>query len=51
MIAMMGNGSYGSIIGGSDDCDGWESHQILLFVPPDGQFKLMSYRCVLLRRC
>lgn len=24
----------------------WESHQILSFVPPDGQFKLMSYRCV-----
>ncbi|KAJ4954962.1 hypothetical protein NE237_011745 [Protea cynaroides] len=22
----------------------WESHQILSFVPPDGQFKLMSYR-------
>lgn len=26
----------------------WESNQILSFVPPDGQFKLMSYRCVLL---
>ena len=24
----------------------WESHQFLSFVPPDGQFKLMSYRCV-----
>lgn len=24
----------------------WESHQILSFVPPDGQFKLMSYRFV-----
>lgn len=24
----------------------WESHQILSFVPPDGQFKLMSYRSV-----
>ena len=23
----------------------WESHQILSFVPADGQFKLMSYRC------
>lgn len=23
----------------------WESQQILSFVPPDGQFKLMSYRC------
>ncbi|KAK6288499.1 hypothetical protein POUND7_000040 [Theobroma cacao] len=22
----------------------WESHQILSFVPPDGEFKLMSYR-------
>ncbi|KAL5981600.1 AP-3 complex subunit mu [Asimina triloba] len=22
----------------------WESHQVLSFVPPDGQFKLMSYR-------
>ncbi|KAJ7977842.1 AP-3 complex subunit mu [Quillaja saponaria] len=22
----------------------WESHQILSFVPPDGQFKLMNYR-------
>ncbi|XP_010270862.1 PREDICTED: AP-3 complex subunit mu [Nelumbo nucifera] len=22
----------------------WESHQILSFVPPDGQFKLMTYR-------
>ncbi|XP_077218522.1 clathrin adaptor complexes medium subunit family protein isoform X2 [Tasmannia lanceolata] len=22
----------------------WESHQILSFVPPDGQFKLLSYR-------
>ncbi|KAM2612837.1 hypothetical protein TB2_032760 [Malus domestica] len=22
----------------------WEAHQILSFVPPDGQFKLMSYR-------
>ncbi|KAF8040122.1 hypothetical protein BT93_B2370 [Corymbia citriodora subsp. variegata] len=22
----------------------WESHQILSFVPPDGQFRLMSYR-------
>ncbi|XP_068660377.1 AP-3 complex subunit mu isoform X1 [Aristolochia californica] len=22
----------------------WETHQILSFVPPDGQFKLMSYR-------
>ncbi|KAL0693601.1 hypothetical protein Bca4012_060781 [Brassica carinata] len=22
----------------------WESHQLLSFVPPDGQFKLMSYR-------
>ncbi|OAY73075.1 AP-3 complex subunit mu, partial [Ananas comosus] len=21
----------------------WESHQVLSFVPPDGQFKLMSY--------
>lgn len=26
----------------------WESNQILSFVPPDGQFKLMSYRFVLL---
>lgn len=26
----------------------WESNQILSFVPPDGQFKLMNYRyCVL----
>ncbi|XBJ17762.1 hypothetical protein VPH35_009094 [Triticum aestivum] len=24
----------------------WESNQILSFVPPDGQFKLMSYRCI-----
>lgn len=24
----------------------WESHQILSFVPPDGLFKLMSYRFV-----
>lgn len=24
----------------------WESHQVLSFVPPDGEFKLMSYRCV-----
>jgi AP-3 complex subunit mu len=22
----------------------WESNQILSFVPPDGQFKLMNYR-------
>jgi AP-3 complex subunit mu len=22
----------------------WDSNQILSFVPPDGQFKLMSYR-------
>jgi AP-3 complex subunit mu len=22
----------------------WESNQLLKFVPPDGQFKLMSYR-------
>lgn len=22
----------------------WESHQVLSFVPPDGQFKLMNYR-------
>jgi AP-3 complex subunit mu len=22
----------------------WESNQVLSFVPPDGQFKLMSYR-------
>lgn len=28
----------------------WESQQILSFVPPDGQFKLMSYRCVVLMR-
>ena len=28
----------------------WESHQILSFVPPDGQFKLMSYRCVRLSK-
>lgn len=28
----------------------WESDQILSFVPPDGQFKLMSYRCVVFRR-
>lgn len=28
----------------------WESHQILSFVPPDGQFKLMSYRFVMPRR-
>lgn len=28
----------------------WESDQILSFVPPDGQFKLMSYRFVVLRR-
>ncbi|KAK7337672.1 hypothetical protein VNO77_18257 [Canavalia gladiata] len=27
----------------------WESHQILSFVPPDGQFKLMSYRVRKLR--
>lgn len=27
----------------------WESHQILSFVPPDGQFKLMSYRVKKLR--
>ncbi|KAI4313603.1 hypothetical protein L6164_026567 [Bauhinia variegata] len=27
----------------------WESHQILSFVPPDGQFKLMSYRKVKLQ--
>lgn len=26
----------------------WESNQILSFVPPDGQFKLMSYRFVVL---
>lgn len=25
----------------------WESHQYLSFVPPDGQFKLMSYRYAL----
>lgn len=24
----------------------WESNQILSFVPPDGQFELMSYRCI-----
>ena len=24
----------------------WESNQILSFVPPDGKFKLMSYRCI-----
>lgn len=24
----------------------WESNNILSFVPPDGQFKLMSYRCM-----
>lgn len=28
----------------------WESDQILSFVPPDGQFKLMSYRCVVFSR-
>lgn len=28
----------------------WESHQILSFVPPDGQFNLMSYRYVVFRR-
>ena len=22
----------------------WDTHKILSFVPPDGQFKLMSYR-------
>lgn len=22
----------------------WESHQVLSFIPPDGLFKLMSYR-------
>lgn len=27
----------------------WESHQILSFVPPDGEFKLMSYRVKKLR--
>ncbi|XP_021690594.2 AP-3 complex subunit mu isoform X2 [Hevea brasiliensis] len=27
----------------------WESHQILSFVPPDGQFKLMSYRVKMLK--
>jgi hypothetical protein len=26
----------------------WESNQILSFVPPDGQFKLMSYRCIII---
>lgn len=26
----------------------WESDQILSFVPPDGQFKLMSYRFALI---
>lgn len=25
----------------------WESNQRLSFVPPDGSFKLMSYRCLL----
>lgn len=29
----------------------WESHQILSFVPPDGQFKLMSYRYVSIEAC
>lgn len=29
----------------------WESNQILSFVPPDGQFKLMSYRFALFLRC
>ncbi|XP_007214756.2 AP-3 complex subunit mu [Prunus persica] len=27
----------------------WESQQILSFVPPDGQFKLRSYKCVVLK--
>lgn len=26
----------------------WESNQIMSFVPPDGEFKLMSYRYVIL---
>lgn len=29
----------------------WESNQILSFVPPDGQFKLMSYRFVFFQIC
>ena len=24
----------------------WERDRVVSFVPPDGQFKLMSYRCV-----
>ncbi|KAL9269438.1 AP-3 complex subunit mu-like protein [Drosera capensis] len=28
----------------------WETHQILSFVPPDGEFKLMSYRVKKLKR-
>ena len=29
----------------------WESEQILSFVPPDGQFKLMSYRYIVICVC
>lgn len=29
----------------------WESNQVLSFVPPDGQFKLMSYRFAGFQTC